>query len=243
MVAKNPCGYRSASRLALWASVLFVVYAATATVAALLNVYQIALLDISRSGRTIPIVLAEAQDARQYVITALEFGMELMAIFLLLVWLYRVSRNTWSFGIEGLQYTPGWSVGWFFVPIAGLVMPYNVFHELWRANKASDPERWRQAPASPLLGFWWATCVAGAIIHYEPLKVMLGQGNMVKWLSNFQEDSIWLDSLSEFYWGRLIYDIVAVAMSLLTVLVINRLTTLQKRRYSAVDESAGSDGS
>jgi hypothetical protein len=132
--AKNEGRYRSASRLALWASILFVAHAVTAAVAALLNTYQLALLSVFRFGGTIPHALTEAQDVRQRVVTAFEFGIELAALILLLTWLYRISQNTWFWGTEGMQYTPGWSVGWFFVPVAGLVMPYNVLNELIKSG-------------------------------------------------------------------------------------------------------------
>ena len=35
-------------------------------------------------------------------------------------------------GAGGLRYTPGWAVGWLFVPFANLVVPYFVFTEIWR---------------------------------------------------------------------------------------------------------------
>jgi hypothetical protein len=232
--AKNEGTYRSASRLALWASILFVAHAVTAAVAALLDAYQLALLSVFRFGGTIPRALAETQDARQCVIAVFECGVEFAAIVLLLIWLYRFSRNTWCLGIEGMQYTPGWSVGWFFVPLAGLVMPYNVFNELWKANSPSATGRWRRAAVSPVLGVWWAACVASAVIHYSPLQVVLGRARMTEF--RLPEDTIWLDHLWEFFWGRLLVDLVGIAVSVLTVVVVVRLTALQKRRHAAAGE-------
>jgi hypothetical protein len=222
----------------LWASILFVAHAVTAAAAALLNAYQLALLGVFRFGGTIPHALAEAQDARQRVVTGFEFGIELAALILLLTWLYRVSRNTWTLRTEGMQYTPGWSVGWFFVPVAGLVMPYNVFHELWRANSSAAAGQWRQAAVSPVLGVWWAAYVASALIHYSPLQVVLGRVRMTKLLGS-HADPFWLDHLWEFFWGRLLVDVVGIAASVLTVVVVVRLTGLQKRRHAAVGGPEG----
>lgn len=36
------------------------------------------------------------------------------------MWIYRAHANLFAAGYQGLEYTPGWSVGWFFVPIASL---------------------------------------------------------------------------------------------------------------------------
>ena len=200
--------------------------------AALLNAYQLALLNVVRFGGTIPHALAESQEARQRAVAAFELGFELAAMILLLTWLYRISQNTWLFGTEGMQYTPGWSVGWFFVPLAGLVMPYNVFHELWRANSPSATGEWRQAAVSPVLGVWWAACIASAVIHYSPLRVALGDERM----TDLPGITLWLNHLWEFYWGRLLVDIVGIATSVLTVVVVLRLTGLQRRQHAAVDE-------
>lgn len=50
------------------------------------------------------------------------------AIFFL-IWLYRVYGNLRSLGASTVEYTPGWAVGWFFVPLANLVIPYKIVHE------------------------------------------------------------------------------------------------------------------
>jgi hypothetical protein len=230
--AKSEGRYRSASRLALWASILFLAHAVTAAVAALLNTYQLALLSVFRFGGTIPHALAESQDVRQRVVAGFEFSIELAALILLLIWLYRISQNTWFLGVEGMQYTPGWSVGWFFVPVAGLVMPYNVLNELWKANSPNATGQWRRAAVSPVLGVWWAACVASAVIHYSPLNVLLGQEK----IAFMPESTGWIDHLWGFSWGRLLVDIVGIASSVLTVIVVFRLTDLQKHRHAAVGE-------
>jgi hypothetical protein len=233
--ATNQGEYRSASRLACWAATCSVANAITAVVAALLNAYQIALLNVLRCGGTIPSALAQAQDARQRVAAAFELGVGVVAIILLLIWLYRVSRNTWSLGVEGMRYTPGWSVGWFFVPLAGLVMPYNVVSELWQANSPNPTGQWRQAAVSPVVGAWWAACVASAVIHYSPLQIMLGGTKM----TFMPDSSVWLNHLWEFFWGRLLVNAVGIVMSVLTVVVIVRLTNLQKLRHAATGKPEG----
>ncbi len=200
--------------------------------AALLNAYQLALLSVFRYGGTIPLALAEAQERRQRIVSSLEFGLELTGLVLLLTWVHRISRNTWSLGTEGLQYTPGWSVGWFFVPVANLVVPYNVLNELWRANSHTTAGEWRKARVPPVLVLWWAAVVASAVVHYSPLEVASGRNRLVN-LFSFA-GAYWLSHLWEFFWGRLLVNIVGITTSLLTVIVVERLTGLQKGRHAAV---------
>jgi hypothetical protein len=70
------------------------------------------------------------------------------------VWIHRTNFALQR--IRGLTFTPGWAVGWWFVPFANLVKPYQVMVELWRA---SDPDGtgadWWLRPRSGVLPVWW----------------------------------------------------------------------------------------
>jgi len=73
-----------------------------------------------------------------------------------LLWQYRAHANLRALGSADLRYTPGWAVGWWFIPIANIVMPFNTMRELW---KASDPTagsvEWSAKRGAALLGLWW----------------------------------------------------------------------------------------
>jgi hypothetical protein len=85
------------------------------------------------------------------------------------IWLHRAATNVRRLGQRELQFTPGWCVGWWFVPIASLFKPLQAVKEVWRA---SDPETvggdglaWKGArPAPPSLGVWWGFWIAGEIL-------------------------------------------------------------------------------
>jgi hypothetical protein len=52
------------------------------------------------------------------------------------MWLHRAAANLPALGGSELRFTPGWAVGWWFVPLANLVLPVLIMTEIWRA---SDP--------------------------------------------------------------------------------------------------------
>jgi hypothetical protein len=81
-----------------------------------------------------------------------------LAAVYFLRWEHRVARNVRALGATGLRYTPGWAVGWWFVPFANLVMPYRVVAELWRAT-ASDG-----ATVRGYVRVWWTLWIAGGLI-------------------------------------------------------------------------------
>jgi hypothetical protein len=66
--------------------------------------------------------------------------------------IYRADNNLHARGVAGLEYRPGWCVGWFFIPIASLWKPYQAFKEIWVASH--DPVQFSiERPA--IMPLWW----------------------------------------------------------------------------------------
>lgn len=95
----------------------------------------------------------EASDLRQRIIAILYTLVFILSGFLILKWIYRANYNARQLGAEGMTFTPGWSVGWYFIPIAALWKPYQAMKEIWRASHF--PGNWNNANASSLLPWWW----------------------------------------------------------------------------------------
>src|SRR5260370_25592594 len=104
-MASSPArGYRSASALALCATLLFIALAITQVLAALFLAGQIELLDAVRFGASIEPAQAEARDARQRLLGTMELALTLLALIALLVWVYRANCNARALGAEGMTY-------------------------------------------------------------------------------------------------------------------------------------------
>ena len=58
-----------------------------------------------------------------------------VSIVLVAMWIHRAHANLREAGVDGLEFTPGWAVGWFFVPIAQLFKPFQAMRELWAAMR------------------------------------------------------------------------------------------------------------
>ncbi len=71
-----------------------------------------------------------------------------------LLWIHRANSNARALGATGMTFTPGWAVGWYFVPIAWWWKPYQAMRETWCAS--ADPANWRRQRVPPILGWWWA---------------------------------------------------------------------------------------
>lgn len=73
---------------------------------------------------------------------------------IVLTWIHRANANVRALGATGLKFTPGWAVGWYFVPVAFFWKPFQAMREIWRASVS--PADWSRQPGSSIIGWWWA---------------------------------------------------------------------------------------
>jgi len=140
--------------------------------AAVLNVVRVwaisneaAILRAVRDGRPFSLSDAQASDDRLAALA----GWYLIVIagtgIAWCVWQHRAQANLRTLGRSGLEFTPGWAVGWWFVPIAWLWKPFQAVRELWKASDpATDPLGWRSARTWPLIGWWWACWIVSGVL-------------------------------------------------------------------------------
>lgn len=77
----------------------------------------------------------------------------LVAGILALKWSYRSNANAHIFS-RGIENTPKWAIGWWFIPFAALFKPFAVISEVWRG--AMEPDRWKVLKDPVRLRWWWA---------------------------------------------------------------------------------------
>jgi len=85
----------------------------------------------------------------------------LASIVLVACWIYRASANAHALSAD-MTIRPGWAVGWFFVPFANLVMPYQAMKETWRESHEAAG-RYEEAQ-SPIVGWWWGLWICGNVL-------------------------------------------------------------------------------
>jgi len=90
-----------------------------------------------------------------------EFLVWIAAVIAVLRWIYLANGNAHAIGAEDMMVSPGWSVGWFFVPLANLVMPFIAMRELWKAS--ANPKDWQAESASVTIAIWWGFWLAASL--------------------------------------------------------------------------------
>ncbi|MCC7366118.1 MAG: DUF4328 domain-containing protein [Dehalococcoidia bacterium] len=76
-------------------------------------------------------------------------------------WTRRAVCNSRALGAADSEFSPGWSVGWWFIPFANFVQPLRAINQAWAAADPSLPpaesRAYRRAPRSWLILAWWLT--------------------------------------------------------------------------------------
>jgi hypothetical protein len=114
---------------------------------------------------------AASNDQRQVGVAVATMICMFANFIALLVWIYPAQKNlpalqpTWP-----LEISPGWAVGWFFVPIMNLFRPFQAMRQLWNE---SDPEQLQIGPNRTdillppppvvLVGWWWGLRIVSGI--------------------------------------------------------------------------------
>ena len=140
---KNPLGATRFLKVMLW------IHLGTVLLVLLGDLGQ---LMITSTG-TITVEAAETNDARQGVIGLLYTVVYIATTIVFGRWIYLANVNCRGFGAASMQFTPGWAVGSYFVPILNLFRPYQAMKEIWQAS--SNPRHWHTEKAPGILPTWW----------------------------------------------------------------------------------------
>ncbi|WP_086608965.1 DUF4328 domain-containing protein [Erythrobacter donghaensis] len=85
-----------------------------------------------------------------------------VSVIVVAMWIHRAHANLHEAGLPGLETSPGWAVGWFFVPIANLFKPFQAMRELWHESHQSADSFSSDAPGT--LTLWWGLWIVGNIL-------------------------------------------------------------------------------
>jgi hypothetical protein len=156
--------------------------------------------------------LADANDLRQRVIAILFLIVLVATVVVFACWIVRANRNARALGAVGMTFSPGWSVGWYFIPIAALWKPFQAMREIWKASV--DPIGWQSLPTDPILGWWWAgfilSCISGQISFRLPTNT--------------------LDDLRVSTAVSTVDDVVDIVATILALVLVERLCRIQRTR-------------
>jgi hypothetical protein len=104
----------------------------------------------------------QANDFRQAIVHLFHVLLYLFTFVIFGCWIVRANKNVRALGAINLPITPGWAVGYFFIPILNLFRPYQAMKNLWQASH--NPVSWSTTKAGSILPAWWALWIFGNIL-------------------------------------------------------------------------------
>lgn len=128
-------------------------------------------------------------------------------------WILRVSRNAHVFQ-PGLKISPLGAVAWYLVPFASLVKPFEAMSEIWSASAAPG-----EGGRSTLLNWWWGLFLLSGLM-----------GSLVARLPELGPAA------------RGTADILAIAVSVILILIARRLCQMQRAKHQAWDVFGAPEG-
>jgi hypothetical protein len=153
----------------------------------------------------------------------LEVPLRIGVIVLFLIWLHRAFKNLPALKAQNTEFSPGWAVGWWFVPFANLVKPFQAMKELWRE---SDPEFDEDAGflssavgAPAFFGFWWAFWIISNIL-----------GRIADRSANGSE----MEVATLFPYLMIFASIFMTAAALLALYIVKNITERQEERFRKI---------
>lgn len=157
---------------------------------------------------------AEASDARQGIVGLGQLIVLVASGFLILRWIHRANWNARALGAENMQFTPGWSIGWYFVPIVNLWKPYQAMKEIWMAS--SKVKEWQSQTVPGLLGLWWTFWIAYSML-----------GNASFWMSMRAKE---IDDLISANIVTILSDVAALPLCAVFLMILTRIQGMQSAR-------------
>jgi hypothetical protein len=105
-------------------------------------------------------------EAQQMEFRGMLVGLGYLALFVLTsvmsgIWIYRASWNARQIQPYEARISPGWALGWFFIPIMSLWKPYQAMAQTW--NSSHVPTGDPKASMPSFVQAWWLLWVATSL--------------------------------------------------------------------------------
>ncbi|MDP0496349.1 MAG: DUF4328 domain-containing protein [Verrucomicrobiota bacterium JB024] len=126
-------------------------------------------------------------------------------------WIYRANKNCHGFGAEGMAFSPGWSIGYYFIPLLNLYQPFRAMKEIMQVSQC--PGDWKRQPTGGLIYVWWTLWLLSLYLTALAFKVPV----------ETHEDYI------RFPLVFILSDCETIILGIMAILLVKRIARAQER--------------
>lgn len=157
--------------------------------------------------------------------TLLRLPVYLFSAICFLIWIYRAAGNAPALDVMAPEFSPGWAIGGWFIPIGNLFIPYKVVKGLWIESDPIEEESLAFGTSSSdttEIALWWATWLAY---------------NISTRLADMLFDSAGR-ATGEFLVVSSISSVAGIASGILVIRILKMISSRQKARYASLIKGA-----
>jgi len=133
-------------------------------------------------------------------------------------WIKLANKNVRALGAKNLEFSPGWAVGWFFVPIANLFKPYKVMNEIWSATHS--PENWKKNENHRAVQKWWG--------------LWIGSSGLIQLSNNLEKKADSVDKIIQLSYINIGGEILWIFLCLCFLTLVTRISTVQVECFNQI---------
>lgn len=173
------------------------------------------------------LILADStfNDTLQNLMDIVQLLVFVVSGILILRWIYITSYNAHQLSTSKMKFTPGWSIGWYFIPIFNLWKPYQAMKEIWKVSE--NPTNWEKQSVPSMLRWWWFFWILDGFFSKLSFQFKMRASEINELM---RADLIYL--ISDFTF-------IILSFSLLTI--IDEIYKMQISNYSIKDNFTGGD--
>lgn len=164
------------------------------------------------------------------LVSLLNFPIFLFTGITFLVWLRRANGNLSSLHAGFVEFSPGWAVGWWFIPFFNLVRPFQVVREIWcesdpdiesigDTNPIFTSSGFRGAPA--FMTLWWAFWILS---------------NIAANITNLLFDTSSVTSIAVSGYSSALAGMLAIIAGSLAIYLVRDITHRQDARFLTISK-------
>ncbi|MES2285947.1 MAG: DUF4328 domain-containing protein [Bacteroidota bacterium] len=186
---------------------------------------QYQLLTDAKNGLGISQQAASANQMRQTVVAVVNSLLLFTSLIVFLMWVYRAYENLTNLKITSLNFTPGWAIGYWFVPIMSLYRPHTVMREVWEETQGytfSNEEKHNITPPT-LVSIWWTLNLINIFVSYFVILVFRGDSS--------------IDGLLTLTLALMIAGVFTIIVKIVTLVMINKIVIFEKDLLTFVKNS------
>jgi len=201
-MSTNNIGFRDTSKLSEWISNIIIIR--------IILVIIIHIMPISPGEEILTM-----GDWLLVVVAPVIIILNIIGGILFLRWIYFSNINSSLTGAENMNFSPGWSVGWFFIPFMNIFMPFRAMKEIWKTSKNS--KSWTSLETPSIIIWWWFLYIVSTFATQAVIRANLGWFDIT-----FSEQDLVIISLSE--------AAIVTAYLIIQMKLVKEITEMQKEK-------------